>query len=172
MYLLVVLCLVTQSCTTSLSGSCVYGDPPGKNTGVDCHALLQGIFPTQGSNPSLPHCRQILYCLSHQGGPSNISKQRQSNYQEVKGNPTWNYLSIQSYCLWIEEIMSALAVNNFSLSLCDSVLPDLSNTLETLLIAILSSSPFLNVEVVLQCSSFRPFPFSVFSHSLFHSCHY
>ena len=33
------------------------------------HALLQGIFPTQGSNPSLPHCRQILYHLSHQGSP-------------------------------------------------------------------------------------------------------
>ena len=34
---------------------------PGKNTGVDCHSLLQGIFLTQGSNPGLPHCRQILY---------------------------------------------------------------------------------------------------------------
>ena len=37
---------------------------PGKNTGVGCHALLQGIFPTQGSNPqflSLLHCREILY---------------------------------------------------------------------------------------------------------------
>ena len=42
---------------------------PSKNTGVDCHALLQGIFPTQGSNPGLPLCRQILYCLSHQGNP-------------------------------------------------------------------------------------------------------
>ena len=40
-------------------------DSSGKNTGVDCHALLQGIFPTQGSNPGLPHCRQILYHLSH-----------------------------------------------------------------------------------------------------------
>ena len=38
---------------------------PGKNTGVGCHALLQGIFPTQGSNPGLPHCRWILYHLSH-----------------------------------------------------------------------------------------------------------
>ena len=38
----------------------------GKNTGVGCHFLLQGIFPTQGSNPGLPHCRQILYSLSHQ----------------------------------------------------------------------------------------------------------
>ena len=43
---------------------------PGKNTGVVCHALLQGTFVTQGSNPVLPHCRQILYRLSHQGRPS------------------------------------------------------------------------------------------------------
>ena len=43
--------------------------PFSENTGVGCHALLQGIFSTQGSNPSLLHCRQILYCLSHQGSP-------------------------------------------------------------------------------------------------------
>ena len=36
-------------------------DSPGKNTGVDCHALLQGIFLTQGSNPCLLHCKQTLY---------------------------------------------------------------------------------------------------------------
>ena len=42
---------------------------PGKNTGVGCHAHLQGIFPTQGSNLGLPHCRQIPSCLSHQGSP-------------------------------------------------------------------------------------------------------
>ena len=35
-------------------------DFPGKNTGMDCHFLLQEIFPTQGWNPGLPHCRQIL----------------------------------------------------------------------------------------------------------------
>ena len=40
---------------------------PGKSTGVGCHFLLQGIFPTQGSNPGLLHCRQTLYRLSHQG---------------------------------------------------------------------------------------------------------
>ena len=34
---------------------------------MGCHFLLQGIFPTQGSNPGIPHCRQTLYCLSHQG---------------------------------------------------------------------------------------------------------
>ena len=38
---------------------------PGKNTGVDCHPLLQRIFLTQGLNPGLLHCRQILYCLSY-----------------------------------------------------------------------------------------------------------
>ena len=39
---------------------------PGKNTGVGCHFLLQAIFPTQGSNLGLPHCRQSFYHLSHQ----------------------------------------------------------------------------------------------------------
>ena len=47
-------------------GSPVHGDSPGKNTIVGYHALLQGIFPTQGSNTGFPHCRQILYQLSHQ----------------------------------------------------------------------------------------------------------
>ena len=42
-------------------------DFPGKHTGVGCHCLLQEIFPTQGLNLGLPHCRQTLYCLSHQG---------------------------------------------------------------------------------------------------------
>ena len=50
--------------------SSVHGDSPGKNTGGGCHALLQEIFPSQGWNPGLPHCRQILYHLSHQGSPS------------------------------------------------------------------------------------------------------
>ena len=40
---------------------------PGQNTGVGSLSLLQGIFPTQGLNPGLPHCRQILYQLSHKG---------------------------------------------------------------------------------------------------------
>ena len=55
-----VLCLVTPSCLTlcdpkdcSLPGSSVHGDFPGQNTGVVCHVLLQGIFPTQGENPGL-----------------------------------------------------------------------------------------------------------------------
>ena len=50
-------------------GSSVHGDSPGKNTGGSCHALLQGIFPTQGQNPGRLHYKQILYHLSHQGSP-------------------------------------------------------------------------------------------------------
>ena len=42
---------------------------PGQNTGVGSLSLLQEIFPTQGSNPVLPHCRWILYQLSHEGSP-------------------------------------------------------------------------------------------------------
>ena len=45
---------------------------PGQNTGVGSISLLQRIFPTQGSNPGLLHCRQMLYCLSHQGSPGGI----------------------------------------------------------------------------------------------------
>ena len=48
------------------------GDSPGKNTGMGCHAFLQGIVPTQGSNPGLLHCRQILCQLSYQGNPIYI----------------------------------------------------------------------------------------------------
>ena len=55
-------------------------DSPGKITGVGCHVLLQGIFPTQGLKTGLPHCRQILYQLSYQGSSdlpipdTNLSK--------------------------------------------------------------------------------------------------
>ena len=42
---------------------------PSQNTGVSSLSLLQGIFPTQRSNPGFPHCRRILYQLSHQGSP-------------------------------------------------------------------------------------------------------
>ena len=73
--LLNVLCCV-QSCPnlcdpmdSSPPGSSVPEDAPGKNTGEGCHAPLQGIFPTQGTDLGLLHCRQILYCLSHQGSP-------------------------------------------------------------------------------------------------------
>ena len=51
----------------SLPGTYVHGNSPGKNTGMGCHSIIQGIFPVQGLNPHFLHCRQILYLLSHQG---------------------------------------------------------------------------------------------------------
>ena len=66
-------CLVAKSCPTlqrlhGLQPTSLLSplDFPGKNTGVGCHFLLQGILLTQGSNLGLLHCRQTLYCLSHQ----------------------------------------------------------------------------------------------------------
>ena len=71
-----VLCLVAQSCPTLCDlmgcnppGFSVHGDSPGRNTGVGCHALLQGICQTQESKPGLPHCRWILHYLSQQESP-------------------------------------------------------------------------------------------------------
>ena len=64
----------------SLPGSSVHGIFPGKSTGVGCHFLLQETFLTQGLNPGLPHCRQMLYCLSHQGSPLA---------EEVNGGTDW-----------------------------------------------------------------------------------
>ena len=67
-----VLFFVTQWCLTlcnpmdcSLPGSSIHEDSPVKNTGVGCHALLQGIFRTQGWNPGLPYRKQVLYPLSY-----------------------------------------------------------------------------------------------------------
>ena len=50
-------------------GLCHLWNSPGQNTEVGSFSLLQGIFPTQGSNQGLPHCKQILYQLSHKGSP-------------------------------------------------------------------------------------------------------
>ena len=68
------LCSVAQLCLTlcnpmdcSPPGFSVHGNSPGKNIRAGCHALLQGIFPTQESNRGLLHCRRILNQLSYQG---------------------------------------------------------------------------------------------------------
>ena len=58
-------------------------DFSGQNTGVDRLSVLQGIFPTQGSNLGLPLCRRILYQLSHKGSPSLSLLQRIFPTQEL-----------------------------------------------------------------------------------------
>ena len=63
--------------------------------GVCCHFLLQRIFPTQGSNPVLPHCRQKLYHLSHQGSLSSAVGGLNSKGFDIQrgrslnGSPSW-----------------------------------------------------------------------------------
>ena len=69
----------------------------GKSTGVGCHFLLQGIFPTQGSNSGLPHCRQTLYRLSHQGSPENYK----TLIKEIKDDTNrWRNIP----CSWIGRV--------------------------------------------------------------------
>ena len=77
-------------------GSSVHLDSPGKNTGVGCHVLLQGIIPSQGLNPGLPHCRRILYSLSHQGRPRILEWVAISLLQGIF--PTWGWNRGLLYC--------------------------------------------------------------------------
>ena len=107
-----VLCLFAQLCLTLCDpmdcgppGSSVHGDFPGKNTRVGCHALLQGLFPIQGLNPGLQHCRWILYHLSHQGSLS-YKLASKTFWHFCKGtwlskSPNWtlNLLLIPKFCL-------------------------------------------------------------------------
>ena len=100
------LCLDAQCCLTlwntrdcSPPGSSVHGDSPGKNTGVGCHAFLQGIFPTQRLNTGLPHYRWILYHLSHKGSPPG------SLYVYILCIPSYHVSSPSDeililWCLW------------------------------------------------------------------------
>ena len=110
----------------SLRGSSVHGDSPGKNIGVGCHALLQGIFPTQGSNPGLSHCRRVLYYLTP-GKPKNTGVGSLSLLQGIflTQESNWGFLhcrqilyqlnyqgspsvlpNFRQICSWIEEALA------------------------------------------------------------------
>ena len=65
---------------------------PGQNTGVGSLSLLQGILPTQGSNPGLLHCRQILYQLSHQGSPRIL--ECVANLFSSRSSQPWNWTRV------------------------------------------------------------------------------
>ena len=62
---------VAHSCLFDCDSMDCPWNSPGQTTGVHSLSLLQGVFPTQRSNPGLLHCRQILYQLSHKGKPKN-----------------------------------------------------------------------------------------------------
>ena len=70
-------------------------DFPGKNTGVSCHFLLQEIFPIQGLNLGLPHCRQMLYHMSHQGSQRKLSAEELMLLNCGVGEDSWECLGLQ-----------------------------------------------------------------------------
>ena len=83
--------LVSQSCLTlcypmdcMMPGSSSPWNSPGNSTGVGCHSLLQGIFPTQESNLGLLHCREILYHLSHQGSQKTDGSESIVSFESFK----------------------------------------------------------------------------------------
>ena len=73
-------------------------DFPGKHTGTDSHSLLQGIFPTQGSNPRLLPWRQILYHLSHQRSPSGAQCKIKTGAPYSGGFSFSDYTALSQAC--------------------------------------------------------------------------
>ena len=125
---------VTQLCLT-LRPHGLYSpwNSPGQNTGMGSRCLLQGIFPTQGSNPSLPHCRQILYQKSHRGSPrkqggeavfikvrlrtGSASLEAHSVVQADLGS-TWSQGERTRSQLWMQRVMIHLCLSVFLFWLC------------------------------------------------------
>ena len=92
-------------------------DSPGKNTRVSTHSLLQGIFPTQGSNPGFLHCRQILYQLSCQGIPfvfldsSFLSVIQEPTFGPWKGSPL--PATLLAWTMWKKRLGRPLKQKDF-----------------------------------------------------------
>ena len=98
-------------------------DSSGKNTGVGCHFLLQGIFPTQGLNPGLPYYRHTLYGLSHQGRQTLRSPLRSSANTTVSPSQphkeVWSSglsqcpISLSIFISWVLIVPKALSLLHF-----------------------------------------------------------
>ena len=95
---------VTQSCSTLWDP--MDWNSPGQNIGVDTLSLLQGLFPTQGLNPGLQHCRWILYQLSHKGSPRILEWVAIFLTQELN----WGLL----HCRWILYQLSYILLSNIT----------------------------------------------------------
>ena len=117
---------VTQFCPT-LCDTMDYNpwNSPGQNTGVGSLSLLQGIFRTQGSNPGLPHCRQILYQLSHkdwrrQSQPTPVLSPGKSHRQRslVGCSPRGRYESDTTQQLHFHCSLSCIGEGNDNLLQC------------------------------------------------------
>ena len=99
-------------------------DSPGKNTGVGCHFLLQGIFLTQGSNPGLLHCRKILYHLSYMQILSSTHQNNNDNIHNIlwfiKVLYTFSHLNTFSHQPWKKQVKTAFTSikSSFTLRSC------------------------------------------------------
>ena len=104
---------------------------PGQNTGVGSLSLLQGIFPPRGLNPGLPHCRQIIYQLSHKGSPRILewvaypfSSRFQESAEGIEpGSPALQVDSLPTELLGLQGMVSPVAHT----WLCLGLLPGLVN---------------------------------------------
>ena len=103
-----VLCSVAQSCATlclpvncNPPGFSIHRDSPDKNTRLSCHTLLQGIFPTQASNPGLLHCREIFFFLPSEppGKPKNTEVGNLTFLQGIFPTQKLNWGLL--HCKWI-----------------------------------------------------------------------
>ena len=87
-------------------------DSPGKNSGVGSQSLLQGTFSTQGSNPSLLHCRPILHHLSHQGSPANDRFYAKGFSHDLYGQEVYLVCNDRTQKEWVMGIMGLLGVTS------------------------------------------------------------
>ena len=90
-----------MNCSPPSSSVC--GGYPGKNTGLGCHAFLQGIFPNQGSNPDLPRYEQILYRPHHQRSPFVYGLDCGDSFTSV-------YLHTNSSCIYFKSIAFCMSI--------------------------------------------------------------
>ena len=106
--------LVAQPCLPLCDSVVCPWNSPGKNAGVGCHFLLQGIFLTQGSNPHHLHWRQILHCLSYQGYNPFITR----NVSKLRNIPAYGILPNEviiprESCSWIFSPPFSLMLTKF-----------------------------------------------------------
>ena len=89
--------------------------PRGKNTRVGCYVFFQGIFLNQGSNPGLLHCRQILFCLSHQESPSQMPQTTINCI--IEGVKYENF----TFCQFLEFLFSQLKIRYIKKALAKEI---------------------------------------------------
>ena len=131
---------------SSSPGTSVYGNSPGKNTGVGCYALFQGIFPTQGLNPGLPYCRQILLQSDPPGNPMNTGVGRLFLLQGI-----FSTQELNEGLLHCRQILYQLSYQGSPAESYDSSIPRFLKNLHILL-----HSSFTNLHSHQKCFLFSP----------------